>query len=246
MTITPPAATLAATVSDQKPGMKCAVRVADIAALRSDRSTVIGQRRIPARPVFEEAFSAFARGTLVQTETGPVAVEDLYPGDKVITHDGTGEIVWIGSASFSPSDDAVRRPLTRIMADSFGVSRPENFITLGPSARLLQTLPGHRAETEDRPVMTPARTFADGVNVIEVTPPTPVRLFHIALRRHAAIMTAGLAVESFHPGNVSLREMSEPLRTAYLGLFPHIGSLSEFGPVMFERLPTDGQDQTAA
>jgi len=39
----------------------------------------------PATPVFEEAFSSFAHGTLISTQTGPVAVEDLTPGTMIRT-----------------------------------------------------------------------------------------------------------------------------------------------------------------
>ncbi len=250
MTLTPPASALPASVSASANSpasrINCAVRIADIAALRSDRSTIIGQRRIPALPLFDRAFSAFARGTLVHTPHGPVAVEDLHPGDKVATSGGTGEITWIGSASYAPADDAARMPLTRIMADSFGVNRPDSFVSLGAAACLLQT-PAHlRASCEGRQIMTPARNFVDGVNVIEVTPPTPVRLFHIALRQHDAIIAGGLEVESFHPDAAALRDTSHTLRDVYMSLFPHIDSLSEFGPVAFERLPSDASDQTAA
>jgi len=58
----------------------------------------------PAIPQFEEAFSAFARGTIFQTKTGPVAVEDLLPGDMVLTADGEFEkLTWKGSMMLVPS-----------------------------------------------------------------------------------------------------------------------------------------------
>ncbi len=42
----------------------------------------------PAVPAFEQAFNAFAQGTLIQTENGKVAVEDLQPGAQIATADG--------------------------------------------------------------------------------------------------------------------------------------------------------------
>ena len=42
----------------------------------------------PALPVFEESFSAFAQGTLIQTSNGYVAIDDLRPGDMIATADG--------------------------------------------------------------------------------------------------------------------------------------------------------------
>ena len=56
-----------------------------IRSLREDGSVHETENIGPATPVFEKAFSAFARGTLIKTTTGPVAVEDLEPGMMLIT-----------------------------------------------------------------------------------------------------------------------------------------------------------------
>jgi hypothetical protein len=214
------------------------VRLADTAALRRDGTTAINQIKVPNLPQFDAALGAFARGTLLQSENGQAAIEDLRPGDKLVTTDGElSEIVWIGSSTFSAAEATNRVHITRIMADSFGVNRPDSFLSLGPAARVLQTPPHLRSETGSLRMMTPAREFVDGVNVIEVTPPTPVRLFHISLRRHAAILAGGLEVETFHPGPQPLQNLSHTLRSVYMGLFPHINQISDFGPMVHPRAP---------
>lgn len=210
----------------------------EIAALRSDDSLFIGQDRAPAIPLFESAFSAFARGTLIQTTKGEVAVEDLQPGDMVGTSTGTpAKLIWVGSSSFIPADAGRRMPLIRIMADSFGPNRPASFITVGPAARILHTPHHLRGDAGDNQMLTPAHEFVDGVNVIEVVPPTPVRLFHICLTRHAAIKVGGIGMETFHPGGEALRSVSHSLRDRFLGMFPRIGHASEFGPLAHPRIP---------
>ena len=45
-------------------------RTYEIAALRADGSLFIGQHRAPGLAFIEQAFSAFARGTLIQTVHG--------------------------------------------------------------------------------------------------------------------------------------------------------------------------------
>ena len=222
------------------------VRTADVAALRADGSIVIGQRKVPTLPLFDAVFSAFARGTPFLTDTGMVAVEDLQPGDRVVTADGHAErVTWIGSASFASQDAQDRTILTRLMADSFGVNRPDSFLSLGPAARLLQT-PAHlRADLGEKRVMTPASIFVDGVNVIEVTPPTPVQMFHLSLERHSAVIAGGLEFETYHPGANPMRMLSHTLRSVFLSIFPHLSHISEFGPMTYDRAP-DENDLTAA
>jgi hypothetical protein len=90
----------------------------------------------PALPVFEDAFSAFARGALIPTEHGPVAIEDLLPGDRIETVGGDFlPIKWIGSmqldAQGTRAKGAAPECLYRLMADSFGYGRPAPDLLLG-------------------------------------------------------------------------------------------------------------------
>ena len=213
-------------------------RNVEIAALRSDGSLYIGQDKTPAIPIFDSAFAAFGRGTVIQTTQGGVTVEDLQPGDMVNTSTSEpAELLWIGSSTFVPADVGRRMPLLRIMQDSFGQNRPEQFITVGPAARVLYTPHHLRGASEGKQMLTPVREFVDGVNVIEVVPPTPVRLFHICLSRHAAIVAGGLEMETFHPGATSTHAVSHAMRDRFLSMFPRISHASDFGPLAYPRAP---------
>tara|TARA_R110002110_G_scaffold92155_3_gene239887 strand:- start:715 stop:1383 length:669 start_codon:yes stop_codon:yes gene_type:complete len=214
----------------------------EVAGLRADDSLYIGQDKAPAIPLFESAFSAFARGTLIQTVDGDVAIEDLQPGDMIKTTSGEpAKLVWIGSSSFVPADAGRRMPLIRIMADSFGQGRPALFLTVGPGARVLHTPHRLRSEAGGTRMLTPVREFVDGVNVIEVVPPTPVRLFHLCLERHAAINAGGLEMETFHPGANATRAVTHSLRDRFLGMFPRISHMADFGPLAHPRAPEPDQ-----
>ncbi|MGJ8544343.1 MAG: Hint domain-containing protein [Sulfitobacter sp.] len=215
----------------------------EMAGLRSDGSLYIGQTTAPALPLFESAFSAFGRGTLIQTTMGPVAVEDLQPGDMINTATGeAAQLVWIGSSSFAATEHGRRTPLIRIMADSFGESRPERFVTLGPGARILQTPPALRGLADGKQLLSPAQAFVDGVNVIEVVPPTPVRLFHLCLTRHAVINVGGIQMETFHPGMAATRKVSHALRDRFLSMFPRMAHVTDFGPLAHARAPEEDED----
>ncbi len=78
-------------------------RLHDVARLRPDRSAAQACIAAPALPEIGAAFSALARGSLVATPSGPVAVEDLRPGDLVTTAEAGAEpLVWIGSITLFP------------------------------------------------------------------------------------------------------------------------------------------------
>ncbi len=214
------------------------LRTFEVAALRADGSRSIATFKAPALPLFESAFSAFARGVVLSSPEGGVAVEDLLPGDWLNTTSGEpAQVLWIGSSSFVPADTGRRMPLIRIMADSFGQSRPASFVTVGPGARILQTPPHLRGTTGGAQMLTPASAFVDSVNVIEVIPPTPIRLFHICLSRHAAVDVGGIAMETFHPGMGATRQVTHAQRDLFLSMFPHIAHVTDFGPLAHPRAP---------
>ncbi|MEP6065155.1 MAG: Hint domain-containing protein [Paracoccaceae bacterium] len=210
----------------------------EIAALRADGSLAISLTKAAAFPLLDSAFSAFARGALMETPDGTVAIEDLQPGDFLNTSSGEpAQIVWIGSTVFAPYVHSSHTKLVRIMADSFGPARPGSFVTVGPSARLLQTTPALRCVSGGAPLLTPATDFVDNVNVIEVTPPTPIRLFHICLTRHAAVNVGGIEMETFHPGMAGARHISHADRDYFLSIFPRIAHIADFGPLAHPRAP---------
>jgi len=193
----------------------------------------------PALPMFEDAFCAFSRGSLVETELGPVAIEDLMPGDSVLTQDGTSQkVLWKGSVTLIPGREDSRgrtRPLTRIMADTFGMQKPLSGVIAGPAARLLGT-PAHLRHIHgNEAILTPVSEFQDGMGVVETMPPTPVELFHICLEKHSVIRVDGLQFETYHPGINAVRMISHSLRSIYLNLFAHIESLNDFGPLLIPR-----------
>ncbi|SFS65576.1 Hint domain-containing protein [Sulfitobacter marinus] len=210
----------------------------EIVAKRADGTVFIGQNRAPTLPVFENAFAAFAHGSPVLTTEGEIAVEDLHPGDMIVKSDGTSSpLIWIGSSSFVPADTGQRTPLVRVMADSLGVGRPTGFVTFGPSARILHTPLNMRGEGSEKEILTPVRDLVDGVNIIAISPPTPVRLYHLCLDEHATITVGGLSVETFHPGIDFLRDVPIRHRDQFLGMFPHIRSEVDFGALCHPRAP---------
>lgn len=221
------------------------MRKYEVSSLGDDGNIEFLQQVGPALPVFEAAFSAFARGTLISTTQGPVAVEDLDPGMSIMTAEfGSQPLLWKGSMTLvanAPGCVPENTRLTRIMADAFGMGRPMPDLLAGPGARLLNRPAALRQRMGAGQVFTPARDFIDGFNVIEITPPAPVAVYHLGLPRHATITAAGLDVESMHPGPAFEREMGSTMMALFMTLFPHITHPREFGALAHPR--TSSQDK---
>ncbi len=198
-------------------------------------------RRIaPATAAFESAFSAFARGALVATSRGPVAVEDLFPGDEVKTvEDGYQTLLWRGAMTLVPGAAGQRREmgrLSRFSADSLGIARPMPDLILGPSARLYNRTRAAQALARGDGAFVPGRDYLDGINVIELTPPSPVQVYHLAFRDHQRLVANGVEIESHHPGTLHELGARGDILKLYLTFFPHVREFLDFGPMRHPRL----------
>jgi len=198
------------------------------------------QRLAPAIPAFETAFSAMARGTLLPTEKGMMAIEDLLPGDRVRTVDaGFQSLLWRGSITVVPAvagqQDAAGT-LTRIAADALGIGRPMPDLLLGPGARLHHRAPVIHTVTGHDAAFVPARDFIDGVSVIEVTPQSPVQVFQLGFAGHHRITANGVEIDTMNPGGRMETNLQGEMLTLYLSLFPHVSGLGDFGPLALPRL----------
>lgn len=206
-------------------------------------------RAAPAVTIFEEAFSALARGALIDTQDGRMAVEDLIPGTMVMTETGLEELVWIGSITILP-DPLGSRPtsqrLYRITADAFGIDRPMPDLVLGPSARVLSRSASVQSYTGGGAALAPITSMVDGASIIEVTPVSPVRVFHLGFRGHRVLRVNGVEVESFHPGHMSLGRLGPEMTSLFLSFFPHVRDLSGFGRLSVPRVSEEELEQMYA
>lgn len=166
-----------------------------------------------------------ARGTLIDTETGPVPVEDLRPGDKVLTVDGPPQPVrWIGCRPVSARElraDPSLRPV-RIAAGAFGQGLPARDLTVSPQHRVL--VDDWRAELffGAAQVLVPAKALVNDLTIRTDHAADGVDYFHVLFDRHELMLTEGLPTESFHPGDYALRALGDETRAELYKLFPHL------------------------
>ncbi|MEL7026327.1 MAG: Hint domain-containing protein [Pseudomonadota bacterium] len=201
----------------------------------------------PALPAFEEAFSAFTHGTLIQTAEGPVAVEDLAPGTELARPDGSfTELRWKGAITIVPNAPTLRdrqERLYRVTADAFGLARPARDVLLGPDARILTRDPNVRSAVAADAAFAPVSSLADGISVIEVTPVAPTRVYHLVTERHETILAGGLEVETYTPRSDVGDSMSLEMMGVFMSLFPHLESLRDFGRARWPRLSREMMEQ---
>ena len=216
------------------------MRKYEIAHLTSSHDIVTLQRVAPALPAFEDAFSVFGRGAILHTDTGQVAVEDLLPGDRVMTASGAYQtLLWHGSTTIIPGEQNARPEMgtmTRITADALGLARPALDIVFGPAARISHRGPGVRTLTGSDSAFVPVRDFIDQNQIIELTPSAPVQVYQLGFAGHEKIRVHGLEVESLHPGPLHQLGLRGDALALYLSLFPQHRSLDDFGLMMQPRL----------
>ncbi|MBL3570255.1 Hint domain-containing protein [Rhodovulum visakhapatnamense] len=231
----PPQALAASFAAAPQPAM----RRYEVRGMTPDGTPQDFARAMPADPHVDEAFCAFAHGTLIATPQGPVAVEDLAPGMTVETAGaGPQPLLWVGSTVLAPPTD--RRGeipvLTRITADSLGLGRPMPDLVLGPRARMLVRHPGCRALTGAEAAFAPATGFVDGMALIALRVVRPTRVFHLALSGQQVLLANGVEVESYHPGENASLLIDNGNRMRFLSLFPHVSGFSGFGAMPVPRL----------
>ena len=216
------------------------MRKYEVTYLTSDNDIEEISRIAPAAPPFEEAFAAIGRGAIVQTEMGPVAVEDLLPGDRIKTSsNGVQTLRWRGAMSIVPGARN-KRPemgtMTRLTADALGYSRPGADLILGPAARLLHKAHGMKTLTGSEVAFIPARDFIDGSSIIELKPIAPVHCYQLGFDNHEKISVNGVEIETLHPGLPHTIPMRQDIQMLFMSLFPHKTRLSDFGSLLHPRL----------
>jgi Ca2+-binding RTX toxin-like protein len=173
-----------------------------------------------------ENIICFTPGTRILTPHGERRIEDLRPGDLVITRDnGPQPIRWMGSRTVAGRDRFAPIAVNSTVMD--GARRP---LLVSPQHRILFT--GYKAqllfgETE---VLVAARHLVDGRDV-RVVEREKVTYFHMMLDQHEVVYAEGAATESFHAGDVGIGALSDASREDMFRNFPALRSnVGAYGP----------------
>lgn len=164
------------------------------------------------------AVPCFARGTAIMTSDGPVAVEDLRPGSRIITRDaGAQPLLWSGQRDFGWRALGLLpmlRPV-RIRAGALGSGQPSRDLLVSPNHLLLAARPGAGLRLSEE-MFLPARDLI-GRPGIDRAPATEVQYLHLLLDSHHAILSEGCWSESLRPDPAALQALTEASRSALAG-----------------------------
>ncbi|WP_176473878.1 Hint domain-containing protein [Actibacterium ureilyticum] len=171
----------------------------------------------------------FTPGTAIATPVGERPVEDLRPGDQVITRDnGIQTIRWTGRRDLAAEQLARAADLQPVLLrrGALGDGLPERDMMLSPNHRVLVANDRTALYFAEQEVFAAAKYLINHKG-IEGAGPRPVRYVHFMCDRHEAVLSNGCWTESFQPSGAALQGMGNAQRTEILDLFPELRKASD-------------------
>ena len=168
----------------------------------------------------------FTAGTNILTPNGPVAIEHLAGGDRVVTRDhGVQRIRWIGASEISAGRMQMRADLRPVLigAGALGAGQPDADMRVSRQHRVL--VRDWRSELmfgQEGGVLAAAFTLCNDGEIREERPATSVTYYHMAFDHHEIVYANGVETESFNPAERTVSAMDEAARQELLALFPEL------------------------
>ena len=171
-----------------------------------------------------ERVICFTPGSLIATPRGERPVEDLRPGDKVITRDnGIQTIRWAGSRSLSARDLSGAAHLAPVMIrkGALGNNLPERDMMLSPNHRMLVSNEKTSYYLGESEVLVAAKHLVGLPGITRATAPE-VTYVHFLCDQHEVVLADGTWSESFQPGDYSLSGLGDEQRREIFEIFPEL------------------------
>ncbi|MFY0659770.1 MAG: choice-of-anchor L domain-containing protein [Shimia sp.] len=166
----------------------------------------------------------FVAGTEIVTQDGLMKVEDLMPGQMVLTRDnGFQPLLWIGTTTrqATGSDAPIR-----LEKDTLGHHEAVEF---SPNHRILIKSSQAAMLFGESEVLVKAKDLVNGDTITVREDHGPVTYVHILFDRHEIVRANGLDSESYHPGQETLDSFDADTRDEILRLMPNSDALMGYG-----------------
>ena len=185
----------------------------------------------------------FVEGSLIETSTGSVPVEQIKPGDLVKTLDaGFEPVLWAGSRALGKTDfhnNPKLRPI-KIEAGALGLNKPREDLYVSPQHRVFVDSKIAQRVFKCRQILVPAKKLVDlsGISIVEN--PGVITYCHILLGDHQVVFSNGALTESLYVGAEALKALSNAARKEIQAIFPEVLSDSNI-PEPARPFPENGK-----
>ena len=172
------------------------------------------------------AVTCFTQGTLIETDRGPILVEDLIVGNLVRTRDaGEQPVRSILKRELTQQeieDNPKLRPI-RITAGALGKGLPERDLCVSRQHRMLvhSKIADRMFGAPDALVAAIRLTELPSIFVEPIA--AQVTYYHLLFDSHEVIYAEGAPTESFYSGAEALKTLPLAARDEFLQLFPMQG-----------------------
>ncbi|MBC7137708.1 MAG: Hint domain-containing protein [Defluviimonas sp.] len=179
----------------------------------------------------EEVVPCFTPGTAIATPQGERLVEELKPGDRIITRDnGIQQIRWIGRKALDQArlSRASHMKPVLIRQGSLGNGLPERDMLVSPNHRMLVANDRTALYFDEHEVLVSAKHLVNGKGV-DIADAPCVTYIHFMFDQHEVVLANGTWTESFQPGDYTLAGIGDAQRAEIHELFPELRSAEGLG-----------------
>ncbi|WP_424939042.1 Hint domain-containing protein [Aliiroseovarius sp. S253] len=187
--------------------------------------------------------TCFAAGTLIETESGPRAIEDIRVDDRVFTPDGMKTVRWIGRSPVS-TPELLNNPKLfpiRIVAGALGAGLPKRDLLVSRQHRMLVQSPIAQRMFGTTDVLVHAIKLTELPGIYVDQSVCDVTYYHMLFDDHQIVFAEGAPSESLYTGPEALKAISDEARDEVLALFPELAN-RDYTPEMATFTP-DGKRQ---
>ncbi len=168
--------------------------------------------------------SCFISGTLITTKQGDVPVENLKPGQMVLTRDhGFQPVRCVGVKQMTSRfllDNPHLRPVL-VRKGAFGRNLPLRDMMLSPNTRLPYHNDDRRLLSGASEEMIAIKHLVDHDGILAVDT-IGVDFVHVMFDQHQILAANGVWTEAFNPRDYSLKNVGNAQRNEVLEVFPSL------------------------
>lgn len=168
--------------------------------------------------------TCFATGTKVTTEEGEIAVDQLKPGQRILTRDnGYQPVRWIWTTRMSGRylfDNPHLRPVM-VRKGAFGDGMPVADTMMSQNTRVPVVTKSLRLIGIERIEMLALKNLIDHDSVLFM-PVVGIQYVHLVFDQHEIVAANGFWTECFNTTDTSLKGVGNAQRLEILDIFPKL------------------------